>query len=77
MGNLEHTYAGRLWRETGRKPYVNRQGEAVELVRWQTRCAKCETLIECTTPKAFETSKAFGLKHCAVHKDLSRGARIA
>jgi hypothetical protein len=75
MGNLEHTFGGRLWREIGRQPYTNRKGEHVELIRWRSQCAACSAPIECVTPSAFTTSKAFGLKHCDAHKAPARGAR--
>lgn len=65
---MEHTHKGRTWTATGREPYTRADGTATELIRWCTQCAKCDRLVEIRTPLKYETTKAFGAKHCELHK---------
>jgi hypothetical protein len=65
---LEHTYKGRTWVAVGREPYTRLDGTVIELVRWQTPCARCEAIAEIKTPVDYGSSKAFAVKHCAQHR---------
>lgn len=65
---MEHTINGRTWVAVGREPYTRKDGTQTELIRWQIKCAKCETMVEITTPAKFDTTKAFGSKHCPAHR---------
>jgi hypothetical protein len=71
---LTHGDTGREWIEIGREPYRRRDGSTTELIVWACSCAieGCDGVVEIRTPvENYERSKAFGAKHCPLHK-LSR-----
>jgi hypothetical protein len=80
---LTHQHGGRTWTEQGRKPHVRRDGSGTELIMWATPCAHpgCQGHATCTTPSInFESSKAFGTRHCESHKlpdSVAAGKRAA
>lgn len=66
---LIHEHKGRSWTCVGRVPYTRKDGSTTELMRWRIQCAKCEEMVDVTTPStSFETSHSFDMKHCAAHK---------
>lgn len=66
---MEHIHKGRTWIEVGREPYTRKDGTHTELTIWHTKCAKCDAMVEVTTPAGgVEKSKAFEAQHCNAHK---------
>ena len=62
------SYNGRQWEEIGTEPYTRKDGSGTTLMVWQSKCADCGAPIICKTPMDYSTSKAFGLRRCAGHR---------
>lgn len=63
---------GRIFRWHGVEPYTRKDGESTMLLLWRGTCAACGAPFTVKTPQRLEGTKAFGRKHCDMHK-LKRG----
>ena len=63
---------GRIFRRHGVEPYTRKDGESTMLLLWRGTCAACGAPFTVKTPQRLEGTKAFGRKHCDMHK-LKRG----
>ena len=62
------TRDGRLFSFTGAEPYTRRDGTETNLLCWRGLCLVCGAGFTVKTPPDFDSSKAFGRKHCELHK---------
>lgn len=63
---------GRLFVFAGTEPYTRKDGSASVVLVWRGACAVCGAPFTVKTPQHLEGTKAFGRKHCDMHK-LKRG----
>lgn len=71
-----HTRNGtRHFDRVGSRPYVTKDGEALDLLEWQGSCVDCGAPFVVTTSPDIKSSKAFGLARCRQHRArTARGA---
>jgi len=65
---MKTTVSGREWVLVGEEPYTRRDGTTTAVLVWRADCAKCGAPFEIRTPRSWQTSKAFGVKHCPAHR---------
>ncbi len=59
---------GRVFRWYGVEPYTRKDGGNTMLLLWRGACVACGAPFTVKTPQRLEGTKAFGRKHCDMHK---------